>query len=149
MNTATISFNHNIANEKRLTFDALRRANTARLPQFKNAQGEIAHSKEDGSDWTPADWMTAVVGELGEAANIMKKIKRGDFGNRGEDNAQYWDALGKLAKEFADVIIYMDLLAMQYGLTLDSAVANKFNETSRKVGADVFLSGGEAVQIPL
>jgi hypothetical protein len=36
-----------------LTFNALRGANAARLPQFKNKHGELAHSKPDGSDWTP------------------------------------------------------------------------------------------------
>ena len=34
-----------------LSFNVLRAANTRRMPQFKNAKGEPAHEKEDGSDW--------------------------------------------------------------------------------------------------
>lgn len=120
-----------------LSFADLRLANTLRLPQFKNAQGEPAHSMDDGSDWSPSDWMTAVVGELGEAANIMKKMKRGDFGEPG--SALYAAAEAKLSKEFADVVTYMDLMAYQYRIDLGAAVADKFNEVSKRVGADVFL----------
>lgn len=50
-----------------LSFNTLRGANKARLPQFKNAKGELAHSEPDGSDWTLGEWCTAVAGELGEA----------------------------------------------------------------------------------
>lgn len=28
------------------------------------------------SDWSTSDWMTATLGELGEAANIVKKLNR-------------------------------------------------------------------------
>lgn len=45
-----------------LTFDALRQANRARLPHFKNALGQPAHSEPDGSDWSDAEWLQAVVG---------------------------------------------------------------------------------------
>ena len=62
-----------------LTFDTLRKANIARLPEFKNSKGEPAHSKSDGSDWSPAQWLQAVIGELGEYANVMKKVERGDL----------------------------------------------------------------------
>jgi hypothetical protein len=51
-----------------LTFAELRTANMARLPQFKNAKGEPAHSKPDGSDWLLSAWCNATLGELGEAA---------------------------------------------------------------------------------
>lgn len=118
-----------------LKFADLRQANLLRLPQFKNAIGEPAHSKPDGSDWSPADWMTAVVGELGEAANLMKKLKRGDFGQVG--SPRYELAMVDLRKEFADVITYIDLLAVQFGVDLGEAVMRKFNEVSVRVGADV------------
>jgi NTP pyrophosphatase (non-canonical NTP hydrolase) len=119
----------------RLTFAQLRLANTMRLPQFKNAQGEPAHAMADGSDWSPADWMLAVVGELGEAANLMKKIKRGDFA----DGSQLDEARAKLKKEFADVITYMDLMAYQFRFDLGEAVTEKFNEVSARVGSSIFL----------
>ena len=87
-----------------LSFAALREANRERYPLFKNAKGETAHS---GADWSSEDWMVAVLGELGEASNILKKIRRGDF------TAE--EVQDELAREFSDVIIYLDLLTMQCG----------------------------------
>ena len=62
-----------------LTFTTLRSANTTRIPQFKNRKGQPAHEKADGSDWKLSAWCNAICGELGEAANLVKKIERGDF----------------------------------------------------------------------
>jgi NTP pyrophosphatase (non-canonical NTP hydrolase) len=118
-----------------LKFADLRLANTLRLPQFKNAQGEPAHSQPDGSDWSPADWMVAVVGELGEAANLMKKIRRGDFATM----CDLLEAKEKLQKEFADFITYADIMAAQFGIDLGEAVMQKFNEVSRRVDSTVFM----------
>lgn len=83
-----------------LRFDALTAANAARCPLFKNAQGETQHS---GADWSIDDWFVATIGELGETANVMKKIRRGDF--KSLDYIRH-----KLAAEFADVMIYADML---------------------------------------
>jgi NTP pyrophosphatase (non-canonical NTP hydrolase) len=113
----------------RLTFAALRAANTARLPTFKNARGEPAHSEPDGSDWCLAQWCNAVTGELGEAANLIKKIERGDISLE--------EARPALAKEFADVVTYLDILAMRAGVDLGTATLQKFNEVSVRVGSPV------------
>lgn len=118
-----------------LKFSDLRIANLKRLPQFKNAVGEMAHSEPDGSDWSPADWMVAVVGELGEAANLMKKIRRGDFATP----CDMQEAKDKLQKEFADFITYADIMAAQFGIDLGEAVMYKFNEVSRRVDSTVFM----------
>lgn len=56
-----------------LTFATLREANTLRLPEFKNRLGRPAHTTADGSDWKLSAWSNAVLGELGELANIIKK----------------------------------------------------------------------------
>ncbi len=114
-----------------LTFDLLRRANLARLPRFKNKHGELAHSKPDGSDWSPAQWLQAVVGELGEYANLRKKFERGDVD---EDEFRIL-----AAKELADVVTYLDILAMRLGVNLGWAVEQKFNEVSKRIGVDVRL----------
>lgn len=121
-----------------MTFNDLRVANIIRLPQFKNAQGLPAHTMEDGSDWSPSDWMTAVSGEVGEVANIIKKMRRGDFGS--PDTEEFMQAQYKLALELADVVTYLDLLAYQFRLDLAKCVEIKFNFVSNKVGADVFLT---------
>ena len=114
-----------------LSFNVLREANARRMPQFKNAKGEPAHEKEDGSDWSLNDWLTAVVGELGEAANILKKVRRGDFGIN--------QARPELADELADVVTYLDILACQCGIDLGSATITKFNRVSERVGSNVFI----------
>jgi NTP pyrophosphatase (non-canonical NTP hydrolase) len=123
----------------KLSFDTLRTANRARLPQFKNAKGLPAHSHPEGHDWSVNDWMTALVGEVGEAANILKKIRRGDFGEEVPGNQEYFDALLKVRSELADIQIYLDLLAHNIGIDLGSAVVDKFNEVSKRVDSTIFL----------
>ncbi len=114
-----------------LTFNTLRGGNIARLPQFKNSRGERAHSKSDGSDWSPAQWLQAVVGELGEYANKRKKYERGDI-----DKEEFTE---EARKELADVVVYLDILAFQLGINLGEAVMDKFNEVSERVGSDVWI----------
>lgn len=114
-----------------LTFDDLRHANRARLPQFKNRRGEPAHSEPDGSDWCLAQWCNAVTGELGEAANLIKKIERGDM--------TLQEARVDLGKELADVQTYLDILAFRAGVDLGEATRTKFNEVSQRVGCAVRL----------
>ena len=118
-----------------LTFDALRGANEHRLPEFKNRRGEPAHSKPDGSDWCLAQWCNAVTGELGEAANLIKKIERGDF--------SLDEARPALAKELADVVTYLDILAFRAGVDLGAATIEKFNEVSLRVGSRVRLAADD------
>ncbi len=114
-----------------MTFAILRQANVARLPRFKNRLGLPAHSKADGSDWVLSTWCNAVLGELGELANLIKKVERGDLTI---DEAR--EALGK---ECADVATYLDILAFRLGVDLGQAVVDKFNEVSRRVDAGVFI----------
>lgn len=114
-----------------LTFNQLRKANELRLPQFKNKHGEPAHSKPDGSDWSPAQWLQAMVGEVGEYANLRKKYERGDI------NLEEFRFEG--GKELADIQIYLDLLAYQLGIDLGKATTDKFNEVSVRVGSTIRL----------
>lgn len=119
-----------------LTFNALREANLMRLPEFKNAKGETAHSESDGSDWCLAQWSNAVLGELGEAANIIKKVERGDF--------TLEEARERLADEFADVVTYLDILAYRAGVDLGQATMKKFNDVSQRVGSRVWVDADGA-----
>jgi NTP pyrophosphatase (non-canonical NTP hydrolase) len=114
-----------------LSFATLREANKRRLPEFKNRRGEPAHSEADGSDWCLAQWCNAVCGELGEAANLIKKIERGDM--------TLDEARDDLADELADVVTYLDLLAFRAGVNLGKAVQSKFNRVSERVNANVCI----------
>lgn len=86
-----------------LNLDALRAANAARLPHFKNSQGGLAHDKADGSDWSPAQWLQALIGELGEWAEVRVAYEAGLITQQEFEE--------KSAKELADVQTYLDILA--------------------------------------
>lgn len=73
-------------------------------------------------------------GECGEAMNVLKKIIREQLGLKGSRATEH-----DLADELADVIICADLLAMEFGIDLESSIRRKFNETSDKQGFDVLL----------
>lgn len=83
--------------------------------------------------WSVSDWMTAVIGEVGEAANIVKKLNRYRDGIPGNDKSED-DLRAALGKEIADAAIYLDLLAQRVGFDLSQLIQAKFDETSRKIG---------------
>lgn len=83
--------------------------------------------------WSLSDWMTATAGELGEAANIIKKLNRVRDGIPG--NAETPEQLkAMLADELADVLIYLDLMTQAAGLDLKTIVETKFVKTNYKIG---------------
>lgn len=89
-------------------FPLLREANLKRLPTHRNQRGEMSHSEPDGSDWSPAQWQQAMVGELGEYANERKKYERGDH--------TLDEFLPLAASELSDTATYLDILASQHNI---------------------------------
>lgn len=90
------------------------------------------------SSWTASDWMTAVTGEVGEAANIIKKLNRVRDGIPG--NTQTEDELkAALKHELADAFCYLDLLATSQGISLIDVVIEKWNLTSQRIGYPYLL----------
>lgn len=106
---------------RNLTFQALREANLKRLQDRWHGLQE----------WSSAEWLMCVTGELGELAGLLKHIKRGES-----------VPPGALAEELADTLIYLDLLAASLGVYLDVSVVRKFNATSESVGSSVKLRKG-------
>lgn len=92
-----------------LTFRALREANIRRNQEFYPGC----------ETWTPSQWLQALVGEIGEYANLMKKVERGDF--------SLDEARPDIANELADVQIYLDILADKVGVDLGRATTAKWN----------------------
>lgn len=133
-----------------LTFETLRRANTMRLPLFKNSKGGLAHSKPDGSDWKLTEWVNATAGEVGEMsemillAAIVKGLGAvGNWTKKAERGDVTLDEIRpKIAKEMADVTIYLDLLAFRAGINLGQAVMDKFNEVSERVDVSIRIQDG-------
>lgn len=95
----------------------------------------VYHSIEG---WSPTDWACAVAGEVGEMCNFIKKMRRGD-------NVSVSD----VAKEAADVVIYLDLLAQRLGFDLSEAIRAKFDEVSDRVKSDIKFPSEEPVKDPL
>ena len=120
-----------------LRFTTLRWANLLRLPEFRNSHGERVHAP-DGSDFSDAQWLQAVVGELGEYANLKKKVERGDL--------TLEEARPGLAKELADVVTYLDILAFRHGIDLGEAVQQKWNEVSERVGVDLRIENDRVIE---
>lgn len=85
------------------------------------------------NDWSLSDWMTATLGEMGEAANVLKKMNRVRDGIPGNKETLP-ELQGAFADELADTFIYLDLLAQAAGIDLPIAVRDKFDRTSAKIG---------------
>jgi NTP pyrophosphatase (non-canonical NTP hydrolase) len=74
----------------------------------------------------------ALAGEVGEACNILKKIKRG---SKKLDEK----TLEELRHELGDIATYLALLADRLGVQLDKAIVEKFNLVSNKYNSKVKL----------
>jgi NTP pyrophosphatase (non-canonical NTP hydrolase) len=85
--------------------------------------------------WSASDWMVACFGELGEAANVLKKLNRVRDGICG--NKETEDVLRrKLSLELADAYIYLDLFCQSQGVDLEAAVNEAFEAKSKQIGYD-------------
>ncbi len=101
-----------------------------REANFRRASSSVKY-RQCESNWQPAHWMNALVGEVGECANLIKKVDRGDLSLE--------EARDKIGKEIADIQCYLDLLAMKLGLDLGEVTVKKFNEVSDRIGSEIKL----------
>lgn len=106
------------------TFKNLREANVARDIEW-NIGSERVSLAFRGNE---------LAGEVGEACNVLKKLERERIGIRGSRATPE-----QLAEELADVLICVDLIAMDLGIDLGKALADKFNATSEKYGLQTRL----------
>jgi len=75
-----------------------------------------------------------LAGETGEACNIAKKLERERLGIVGSRST-----VERLAEELADIVIVVDMIATMEGIDLPSAIAEKFNKTSKDHGFKTFI----------
>ncbi len=114
--------------KQQLSFTTLREANALRQ-----------------KEWDPGDQITLefrgneLAGEVGEACNVIKKLARERMGIRGSR-----DTVEHLAEELFDIIICVDLIAMDMGIDLTGVVA-KFNATSDKQGLKTHIGVDDCV----
>jgi NTP pyrophosphatase (non-canonical NTP hydrolase) len=87
--------------------------------------------------WGLFDWSIAFIGEVGEAMNVLKKLRRMQDGTDPIDGyAKMQDAL---AEEIADAVTYADLLLTSQGYRLEEEIKRKFNKVSEKRGSSILL----------
>lgn len=87
--------------------------------------------------WSLSDWFTACLGELGEAANVAKKLNRVRDGITGNKETEA-ELKAKLARELADTFIYLDLLCQSAGVDLPAAVRETFHRKSIEIGYETW-----------
>jgi hypothetical protein len=112
--------------ERELTFRRVSEVNRARCERW--------HPNFPDDGWTGSDWSNAMAGEAGETCNVVKKLRRDDFGKVQAAADKRGDLLGKLATEIGDTFMYLDLLAQFYGLDLAQCVVETFNRVSVREG---------------
>lgn len=112
----------------RLSFRTLSMANIERLTE---ASKNKKHKFHKSTKWSESQWLKAVVGELGEYANISKKFDRGDFTEE--------EFKREASKELADVVIYLEILASKLNIDLGVAIKDKFNEVSLRIDSKIYI----------
>jgi len=123
---------------KHLSFAQMRVVNAARSKAWHGRGGKVR--KQD--EWNAADWSNAMCGEAGEVANAVKKLRRLQtriVSSKGPKTIE--EAKAEIAKEMADTVLYLDLLADHLGIDLGAAVIAKFNEISDREGFPHRLRG--------
>lgn len=105
------------------------------LREMNRRRKKLWHGDPD--PWTLSDWGNALAGEVGEACNVIKKMRRLEMGMR-QQRSQFTmeEFRVMLGKELADSFLYLDLLAEAAGIDLEEAIVAKFNEVSEREGFD-------------
>lgn len=85
------------------------------------------------NSWSLSDWFTAFVGELGEAANVAKKLNRVRDGVPGNKETPE-ELQVKLKRELGDAVVYLDLMCQRSGFTLQEAGVEAFNSKCKEIG---------------
>jgi NTP pyrophosphatase (non-canonical NTP hydrolase) len=109
-----------------MTFGQFSQANRARCESPQGFNHPL-------SGWSTSDWITATMGELGEAANVVKKLNRYRDGVPGNKVSEA-ELRDQLRKEIGDVFVYLDLMAQSLGFSIADAAAEVFNSKSAEIG---------------
>lgn len=94
------------------------RSHRGRVPFFEELSSESIEALEHS--------VVCLVGEVGEFANIVKKVRRGDF--------EYDAVSPDLAEELSDVFAYTLKLANMMGIDLSDAYLAKMEKNKQKFG---------------
>jgi len=95
------------------------------------------HSLES---WSEAEWTNAIAGELGEAANLTKKLLRHRdrvAGNYKPEDQDVDYLRRQAAHELCDAIIYADLAIQRLGFDTSELLIGVFNRKSEQLGCSI------------
>lgn len=109
-----------------------------------------------GDTWTLSDWFMALGGEVGEAMNVAKKMRRVEtklaelrsymkphesahIHQEAELIEQHKTLRAQLADELADVMAYLDIVAWKANIPWPKAIIDKFNAVSDREGLDYHI----------
>ena len=106
------------------------------FPYFRHINRARRNAWGNADKWSSADWSNEMCGEAGEAANVVKKLRRIETESVRDSNTDSDELVNQLGLELADVIICVDLLAMYYDINLEAFLIHKFNHTSKKNGLE-------------
>ena len=134
MSKQTLPCGHRSASQE-LTFAEFSRINRQRC-ESKDGFNHLL------SSWSRSDWFTAVLGELGEAANIAKKLNRTRDGIPG-NKASKEELAVKLRQELGDTFVYLDLLAQACGISIGDAAVEVFNVKSQELKCSIMMLAAE------
>ena len=95
------------------------------LREFQEANDARSRESFRSAGWNPLEWAGALAGEVGELANLLKKMRRGETVN-----------MADVADEIGDVLPYLAHVATACGLDLEQCVTRKWNRVSVRVGSD-------------
>lgn len=120
-----------------LTLAEIARQNRARAARWHGG---------DSEPWSGADWSNAMCGEAGEAANVVKKLRRletaitqGSYHGDTTTSVDRDELVAMLGDEIADVLLYAFLLADHYDIDVERHVRDKFNRVSIAQGFPEWL----------
>jgi NTP pyrophosphatase (non-canonical NTP hydrolase) len=115
-----------------LTFDQFSAANRQRCEDKEGFNHAL-------TSWSTSDWMTATLGELGEAANVVKKLNRVCDGIPGNKQSER-ELRAQLRHELGDVFVYLDLMCQSLGFTIADAAVEVFNSKSAEISYPKILT---------
>lgn len=114
-----------------LTFNQFQSLNEARCING------FGHKLED---WSLMEWGAATAGEVGEACNKAKKIKRELQNIKGnKPNETLAGLRNAMAKEIADSIVYSFLWLSAAGYNAEEMIIEVFNTKSDEIGSNIKL----------
>ena len=106
--------------------------------QRKNEKRCVEGFEHSLKDWSLMEWCAALAGEIGEACNKAKKLKRIDQNIKGNKAGETKELLTReMAKEVCDGIVYGFLTLSAAGYDAEELIREVFNSKSDEIGSDI------------